>query len=235
MISMQASVRPYASEDIGAIVSLSLRAWAPVFASLRNAIGGQLFELLRGDWHEGQAADVRRVIDDQAVSVWVAEVDAQVVGFIGATVPADSEIGEIVMVAVDPDCQGAGVGSLLTECYVRAARAWRWSRPEVTRVISRPAAPTRRPGSRRSPSRGTSRSLNPRGPNRTRRPLPDPTRQTNVSSCPGRTLRRDGQPGQVNRDRPAGLPDIAVFKSPGVGQCAVAGAVKQPRRGQLVR
>jgi ribosomal protein S18 acetylase RimI-like enzyme len=122
MISMQASVRPYAAEDIAAIVTLSLRAWAPVFVSLRNAIGGRLFELLRGDWHEGQAADVRRVINDQAVTVWVAEVDAQLVGFIAATVPADSEIGEIVMVAVDPDCQGAGIGSSLTECATRWLR-----------------------------------------------------------------------------------------------------------------
>ena len=119
---MQAGVRGFVLNDLEVIVAMSLRAWAPVFASLQDAMGSRLFERLRGDWRQGQAADVRRVVNDEAVSVSVAEVDGQIAGFIAATVHADSGIGEIVMVAVDPQHQGAGIGSMLTKVATRWLR-----------------------------------------------------------------------------------------------------------------
>ena len=48
--------------------------------------------------------------------VWVAEVDARAVGFVVVELDhPERSMGEISMLAVDPDHQGVGIGSALTE------------------------------------------------------------------------------------------------------------------------
>jgi len=60
--------------------------------------------------------------------VWVAEAERRVVAFVAATLHVERAIGEIWMVAVDPDDQGLGVGTALTE-FVTA-----WLRDSGMRV-----------------------------------------------------------------------------------------------------
>jgi GNAT superfamily N-acetyltransferase len=92
-----------------------VRAWAPVFASLEEALGGELFTRLRGDWRQGQSAAVRQVLADDTVRAWVAEAEHRVAGFVAATLHPGSDIGEIAMIAVEPDRQGAGIGTALLQ------------------------------------------------------------------------------------------------------------------------
>ncbi len=66
-------------------MALSLRAWAPVFASLEEALGSELFTRPRGDWRQGQSAEVRRVLEDETTHAWVAAVDDRAAGFVAAT------------------------------------------------------------------------------------------------------------------------------------------------------
>ena len=48
--------------------------------------------------------------------VWVAEVGASIVGFVSVELIDDKRsMGEISMLAVDPDYQGDGIGTALTE------------------------------------------------------------------------------------------------------------------------
>jgi ribosomal protein S18 acetylase RimI-like enzyme len=106
--------------DVDAIVALSLRAWEPVFVSIRETVGPQIFEYFYGgDWRGHQASDVRRACSAYRVSV--AEDDGGVVGFTAVDLPEGVE-GEIYMVAVDPDAQGAGVGTQLTMAAVNEIR-----------------------------------------------------------------------------------------------------------------
>jgi ribosomal protein S18 acetylase RimI-like enzyme len=111
---MDPRIRPYEDSDADGVVDLSLRAWAPVFASLEDLLGRELFLLLHGDWRHYQARAVREVLNDDDVEVWVAETD-KVSGFVAIKV-TDSErlIGEVWMLAVDPDAQRRGMGSALT-------------------------------------------------------------------------------------------------------------------------
>src|SRR5215212_6800892 len=46
---------------------------------------------------------------------WVAEAARGVVGFVAAKLHPERQIGEIWMLAVDPDEQGRGIGTALTE------------------------------------------------------------------------------------------------------------------------
>ena len=114
-------IRPIHDGDVEAIVALSLRAWEPVFASIRDTVGERIFAYFYGDdWRIHQATDVRRACSEYLVSV--AQVDGRVVGFTAVDLKADSVEGEIYMVAVDPDAQGAGVGTQLTLAAVEQIR-----------------------------------------------------------------------------------------------------------------
>ena len=110
-------LRSYRPADEEPVVALSLRAWAPVFASVANVLGSQLNGLLHGaDWRPFQAEAVRATLADPETEGWVAESEARVVGFVVFQV-ADSErrIGQIALLAVDPDAQRRGIGTALTE------------------------------------------------------------------------------------------------------------------------
>jgi GNAT superfamily N-acetyltransferase len=111
---MNALIREYRPQDAEPVVALSLRAWAPVFASLEQVLGREIFVRLHGDWRPYQERAVREVLADPAVQVWVAEAGRGVVAFVAATRHAERLLGEITMLAVDPDEQDQGIGTALT-------------------------------------------------------------------------------------------------------------------------
>ena len=112
---MDKHIRLYTPADEEPVVTLSLRAWEPVFASLKQILGEELFDILRGDWRVSQEQAVRDVLADPAEHIWIAESGGMLVGWVAATLHDDSGIGEIYMIAVDPDAQNQGVGKALTD------------------------------------------------------------------------------------------------------------------------
>jgi GNAT superfamily N-acetyltransferase len=118
---MDPQIREYHHSDEEAVVELSLRAWEPVFASMEQVLGHEISLRLHGDWRRFQAKAVRDILANSAMHVWVAKIGRGVVAFVAATL-LDPErlLGEISMLAVDPDAQNRGVGTALTEF----ATAW---------------------------------------------------------------------------------------------------------------
>jgi ribosomal protein S18 acetylase RimI-like enzyme len=114
---MQQRIRPLEDRDTEAVVDLSLRAWAPVFASLERVLGADIFGRMHPDWREDQRRAVEDVLAAKKGQVWVAEIGAStVVGFVSVGIfDAERSVGEISMLAVDPDHQGGGIGTALTE------------------------------------------------------------------------------------------------------------------------
>ena len=113
---MQPRIRPFEDRDAEAVVDLSLRAWVPVFASLEQVLSSELFKRLHPDWREDQRRAVEKVCAAQNGRVWVAEVGTSAVGFVATDVfDPERSMGEISMLAVDPDYQGGGIGTALTE------------------------------------------------------------------------------------------------------------------------
>jgi len=108
-------IRPFTTADTAAVVHLSLRAWAPVHVSIRDALGPEINDVLQPDWRAKQETDVREVLAAPASNVWVADVDASVAGLVAVRIQDDRRIGEIDMLAVDPPHQGAGIGTALTQ------------------------------------------------------------------------------------------------------------------------
>ncbi|WP_436494561.1 GNAT family N-acetyltransferase [Actinokineospora sp. HUAS TT18] len=108
------TIRTFEDRDQDAVTALSLRAWAPVFASLRNVLG-PLFDLMHTDWRVDQRRAVEAVCQDVEIPTWVAEVDGAVAGFVACKLDHGERMGEIYMIAVDPDHQRRGVGAELAD------------------------------------------------------------------------------------------------------------------------
>ncbi len=109
-------IKPYAPHHLDAVVQLSLRAWAPVFESLQTVINAEVYQTFYPDsWQVSQQKAVEDACTGAETNVWVA-IEADVtVGFVAVKLDSESSMGEIYMVAVDPDFQGRGMGTALTE------------------------------------------------------------------------------------------------------------------------
>ncbi|MEM6753712.1 MAG: GNAT family N-acetyltransferase [Cyanobacteria bacterium P01_C01_bin.38] len=109
-------IKPYDANQIDAIIRLSLRAWTPVFDSLQKSLNPDVYQAFYPDsWRVRQQKEVEDVCTDKDVNVWVAVDDGSIVGFVAAKLHPEDSMGEIYMVAVEPDFQGQGIGSALIE------------------------------------------------------------------------------------------------------------------------
>jgi ribosomal protein S18 acetylase RimI-like enzyme len=112
---MPPRIRPFTDADLDAVLDLSIRAWTPVFAAVADVLAGSgVFEVMHPDWRADQRRAVRAACTDPDLHTWVAEADGTVAGFVVARLHADDAMGEIYMIAVDPDVQRRGVGAALT-------------------------------------------------------------------------------------------------------------------------
>ena len=109
-------LREFRSEDLDPVVAFSLRAWEPIFDSIREVLGDEIFLRLHPDWRAGQAEAVRSSCLSEERDVFVAVADGKPVGFASVALNAFHErMGVIDIIGVDPDYQRRGIGSRLTE------------------------------------------------------------------------------------------------------------------------
>jgi ribosomal protein S18 acetylase RimI-like enzyme len=107
-------IQPYEPEQRDAVVRLALRAWAPVFDSIQKVMDVDVYQAFYPDWRVSQQLAVEGVCAAEDMQVWVA-IDAGVtVGFVAVKLHVASSMGEIYMIAVDPDYQCRGIGTALT-------------------------------------------------------------------------------------------------------------------------
>lgn len=121
---MDMQIEPYDAQHGDAVVRLSLRAWAPVFESIERVMDVEVFREFYPDWQVSQQEAVAAVCAAEDTPVWVAVNAGAVVGFVAVKLHEESSMGEIYMVAVDPDVQGQGIGTALMEwalAWIKAA------------------------------------------------------------------------------------------------------------------
>jgi ribosomal protein S18 acetylase RimI-like enzyme len=109
-------IHDFREEDLDAVVAFSLRAWQPVFESLREVLGDKIFLRLHPDWRSNQAEAVKSSCLSEQRDVFVAVADGKPVGFAAVVLNAFHEgMGVIEIIGVDPDYQRRGISSRLTE------------------------------------------------------------------------------------------------------------------------
>lgn len=121
---MEVRIEPYNADNLDAVIQLSLRAWTPVFESIQNAMDADVYRAFYpDDWQVSQQKAIEEVCAAEDTTVWVAKVFDQsatndaglTVGFVAVKLHLEDKMGEIYMVAVDPDFQGQGIGTDLIE------------------------------------------------------------------------------------------------------------------------
>ena len=120
---MDFNIRKYSPGDLDSIVALSLRAWAPVFESIEATLPPTVYaHFYPNGWRDVQADDVSNVCRDAEAEVWVCELDGSATGFVAIKSDDDSGMGEIYMIAVEPEYQKRGIARRLTEFAVERLR-----------------------------------------------------------------------------------------------------------------
>jgi GNAT superfamily N-acetyltransferase len=122
--TMEMRIEPYNAHHLDEVIRLSLRAWTPVFDSIQQAMNAEVYQAFYPDrWQVSQQQAVVDVCSAENANVWVARVydraedndAASTVGFVAVKLHSEDSMGEIYMVAVDPDFQGRGIGTALIE------------------------------------------------------------------------------------------------------------------------
>lgn len=109
-------IAPLAPDHVDAVARLSLRAWAPVFDSMAKAFPPYLYQAFwPSGWHTGQDKAVRDVCASADFKVWVAIESGAVAGFVALRFHTADKLGEIYMIAVDPEFQRRGIALGLTD------------------------------------------------------------------------------------------------------------------------
>src|SRR5262245_61430004 len=111
---MTVRIRPLRDDEIEAVVTLSLLAWAPVFRSFAGILGPAVYARIYPDWRAGQRDTVEGICHSRETNaVWVADVDGTIAGFVAYSLDAVTGTGEVELLAVHPDYQGRGIGTEL--------------------------------------------------------------------------------------------------------------------------
>jgi ribosomal protein S18 acetylase RimI-like enzyme len=108
-------IREFRADDLAAVVDLSLRTWEPVYASLRQVLGDEIFLHLHADWKADQAEAVASSCTNPERDAFVALIDERPVGFVTIALDGFRErMGVIDIIGVDPDYHRRGVATRLT-------------------------------------------------------------------------------------------------------------------------
>ena len=113
-------IRPYQPTDLPAILELSLLAWEPVFTAWQRILGPSLYPVaISPDWRKTQKEGVEKVCTDPKIMTWVAETEAEVIGFISYEINETTKTGEVMLLAVHPAYQNDGTGTELNLLALR--------------------------------------------------------------------------------------------------------------------
>jgi ribosomal protein S18 acetylase RimI-like enzyme len=109
---MNLQIRPFRKNDINDLVELTLLAFEPVFASFEQILGPKIYPIIYPDWRQRQAEGMEKLSINEKISLWVAEMDGNVIGFIAYELYED-RTGEVQLLAVHPEHQNHGIGTEL--------------------------------------------------------------------------------------------------------------------------
>ncbi len=119
---MTPEIRLIDPDDVAECVRFGLESFRPGFVSFREQCGEELFNALRPDWEQAHSRYIEEACMDQDKETWVASIDGAAIGFVTLVANTDTTLGEIELLAVDPDHQGRGVGTALNDVAVNRLR-----------------------------------------------------------------------------------------------------------------
>ena len=107
---------PYSPDHEAAVLALSLQAWTPVFEKLEPAVPAYVYQAFYpAGWRPRQTADIEAFLRADGVLAWLAVEGGSVLGWVGTRLHPVDSMGEIYIVAVDPNHQRRGIATALMD------------------------------------------------------------------------------------------------------------------------
>ncbi len=111
---MNPMVRRSRDSDVEVLVELTLLAFVPVFDSFRELLGPAIYPIIWPDWKKAQREAVETLCSSSNENVvLVAEVNGVPIGYVAYGIRSKDSEGEVLLLAVHPEHQDRGVGTLL--------------------------------------------------------------------------------------------------------------------------
>ena len=106
----------YNPEYREALLEMSLRAWEPIFPRMHSDVPEFVYDAFYPQgWQQRQLSDLKEVLDQEPENVSVALESEHPVGWACTRIHPEDQMGEIYVIAVDPEYQRRGVGQQLME------------------------------------------------------------------------------------------------------------------------
>jgi len=109
---MNLIIRPFKDSDIKDLIKLTILGFEPIFSSFEKILGPKIYPIIYPDWRERQKKGVENISQNNRISLWVAEVNECVVGYIAYEL-YDDATAEVQLLAVHPEYQNHGIGTQL--------------------------------------------------------------------------------------------------------------------------
>jgi len=119
---MNVFIRPFICSDLNDLLTLTLLAFEPIFISFEKILGSHIYAIIYPDWQKRQTEGIEKISQDNKISLWVAEVDGKVVGYIAFEIYADAS-AEVQLLAVHPEYQNRGIGTQLNTFVLQQMKA----------------------------------------------------------------------------------------------------------------
>ena len=115
------NIIPYEPPMRQAALDLALRAWSPVFPQLKAAVPGFVYgAFYPEEWQKRQLGDLGQILDNEPHTVDVAMLQgqngsetSQLAGWVCTRIHPEDSMGEVYILAVDPQFQRRGIGHAL--------------------------------------------------------------------------------------------------------------------------
>lgn len=128
-------IRPATPDDAARCGDIAVAAWARVHEVMREMLGEELWAVHAAGWEDRKRNEVQSHITRHPQLAIVTEDlrdEGRIVGFLTFSLDHDKHIGQIGNNAVDPTCQGRGVGTaqcrraldIFREAGMRFAMVW---------------------------------------------------------------------------------------------------------------
>ena len=98
------------------MLALSLQAWRPVFEKLEPAVPPYVYKAFYPEgWDVRQASDIQAFLRSEGRLAWGAVEAGAMLGWVGIRLHPEDRMGELYILAVDPDRQREGVATALMD------------------------------------------------------------------------------------------------------------------------
>lgn len=123
-VSLRVRIRRFQDADFGALIKITMLAFAPIHESFREVLGRRIFDIVYPDWRKAHRKYLTSLCKgEDKRNILVAEVGETVVGFASYSFNREKKSGELGLNAVHPKYQRKGIATKMYRHTLKKMKA----------------------------------------------------------------------------------------------------------------